>query len=262
MPSTERPVAWDRSGMTPDEARTAAELLDLAHRERRTLDLGDLGIPDLRAAYAVQDALTTLRLSRGDAVVGWKLGYTTRAMRDQMGIDAPNLGPLLASMRVEHDGAVPALTHPRVEPEIAWVMAADPGPDPSVDDVLDTVAEARLALEVVDSVWAGYRFDLEHNTADGSSAAGFVLGPVLPDADRVEVELAAPAGPAVVGTGSRRDAAASTAWLCRELAARGRALRPGDVVLTGGLTAAQALGPGDRLEARLAGTDLRVGVRR
>ncbi|HET7900226.1 MAG TPA: hypothetical protein VFL59_03495 [Candidatus Nanopelagicales bacterium] len=231
-----------------------AALLDAAHADRRTLDASAVAVGDLTSAYAVQRALTSLRLSRGDAVVGWKLGYTTRAMRDQMGIDAPNLGPLLASMRVE-PGARATGIHPRVEPEIAFVMAGDPGPAPSADDVLAQVAEVRLALEIVDSVWSGYRFDLEHNTADGSSAHGFVLGDLLRPGTDVVVELRGTATVPASGSGRVGDAAESTAWLCGELAHRGLSLRRGDVVLTGGLTAAA------RLEGVIEAVEASAGAR-
>ena len=164
--------------MTVDPEQTAA-LLDAAHRDRRTLEAADVEVGDLASAYAVQRALTAIRLARGDSVIGWKLGYTTAAMREQMGIDAPNFGPLLASMRID-DVLPPTLTQPRVEPEIALVLERDPGTGADADRVLASCARARLALEVVDSAWTAYRFDLEHNTADGSSAAGFVLGEDLP----------------------------------------------------------------------------------
>ena len=107
----------------------------------------------------MQDALTRRRLGRGDALAGWKLGYTTEAMRVQMGIAEPNFGPLLASM---HAGrALLGTIHPRVEPEIALILDRDPGPHASAEDVLRCCRSAHLALELVDSVWAGYRFDLE-----------------------------------------------------------------------------------------------------
>ena len=73
----------------------------------------DLTIDD---AYAIQRAGTTLRVERGEKLVGWKLGYTSPAMRAQMGIDQPNFGPLTDAMLVAHDGhADPALIQPRVE---------------------------------------------------------------------------------------------------------------------------------------------------
>jgi 2-keto-4-pentenoate hydratase len=123
-------------------------------------------------------------------------------------------------------------------------------------------------LEVVDSVWEDYRFDLEHNTADGSSAAAVVLGPEMPadDLDRVEVRLHHDGR--LVGTGRGADAlghpGTALAWLAGFLAARGELLRAGDLVITGGLTAAVPLGAGDVVHAELdlpGGGTRRVAVR-
>jgi len=204
----------------------------------------------------VQEALTGRRLARGDALVGWKLGYTTEVMRAQMGVDAPNFGPLLASMHAGH--ALPQTIHPRVEPEIALVLAADPGRGASAQRVLASCRRAVLALEVVDSVWSGYRFDLEHNTADGSSAAGFALGDPLPLDIEGTWEVSLVLGPAdaldlgragdihgdATGSASMRAAAESASWLATELASRPVRLAPGDILLTGGLTRAQGLSDG------------------
>ncbi|MFN8156845.1 MAG: hypothetical protein U0R68_05485 [Candidatus Nanopelagicales bacterium] len=256
--------------MTVDPEQTAA-LLDAAHRDRRTLEAADVEVGDLASAYAVQRALTAIRLARGDSVIGWKLGYTTAAMREQMGIDAPNFGPLLASMRID-DVLPPTLTQPRVEPEIALVLERDPGTGADADRVLASCARARLALEVVDSAWTAYRFDLEHNTADGSSAAGVVLGEDLPlAAGTVAVVLHLDSQPAAGprtrveerGLGSMVDAARGVGWLADQLAELGLALRPGDVVLTGGLTKAVPVGPGDVVGVRATGTGVSssVGVR-
>jgi 2-keto-4-pentenoate hydratase len=254
----------------PDPHEVAV-LLDAARAAREPIDASAVEIGDLASAYAVQRALTAIRLGRGDGVVGWKLGYTTAAMREQMGIDAPNYGPLLASMRI--DDALPAtLLHPRIEPEIALVLARDPGTGAGADDVLAACAQARLALEVVDSVWTAYRFDLEHNTADGSSAAGFVLGDEVPlHSGTVAVTLhvdsqLAPGGPSRAeeqGLGSTRDAALGVAWLADRLAEEGLALRAGDVVLTGGLTRAVPIVAGQVAVARCsgAGTTAEVAVR-
>lgn len=258
--------------MDRQDAADVAAVLDSARRDRSTLEVGAVDVGDLTAAYAVQRALTSLRISRGDSVVGWKLGYTTAAMREQMGIEAPNYGPLLDSMRIR-DGVLSAeLLHPRVEPEIALVLAADPGRGASAQQVLAACERAVLALEVVDSVWTGYRFDLEHNTADGSSAAGFVLGDEIPlGASTITVDLVVDA---VEGTrrrthgaddghGTMADAARSVAWLADRLHDEGLALRAGDVVLTGGLTRAMPLEPGStaRVRASAPGITASVSVR-
>jgi len=162
-----------------------------ARASRRLLDAPlSGGAGTLDDAYAVQREVTALRLGRGERVVGWKLGYTSRAMREQMGVAEPNLGPLTDVMLLDgtsrEAGGRPAVVpgaavQPRVEPEIALRLGRPLAPGCTVDDVLDACrgagagrdasrAGAFACLEVVDSVWSGYRFRLEDNTSDGSSA--------------------------------------------------------------------------------------------
>jgi 2-keto-4-pentenoate hydratase len=267
---------------TPSVEPTADALAALLHRARtgRTLLDGSREATDLSLdeAYAVQDRLTALRLGEGRRPVGWKLGYTSAVMREQMGVDAPNHGPLLDDMLLDGtvlDGAAPhgaeaaGHLHPRVEPEIGIVLARDlAGTDLGIADVAAAVAEVRACLEVVDSIWLDYRFTAAQNTADGSSASGVVVGPVL-DVDPVEchaipVELVGNDG-AVLATATSAAAGGhpllGVTWLAGELAARGRGLRAGELVITGGLTAAVPLRPGHALSARFGGGTA-VAVRR
>jgi 2-keto-4-pentenoate hydratase len=235
------------------DVEAVARVLDETHLAGHVLAVHDLAVGDLGTAYDVQRALTARRLSRGDRTVGWKLGYTSAVMREQMGVAEPNLGPLLASMVLETGVLDAGVTQPRVEPEIALVLARDPGVGSGVDGVLAATASAHAALEVVDSVWRDYVFDLVHNTADGSSAAGVVLGGGLPLDGLADLEVDLELDGTVVGSGAGRDAgghpAAGVAWLVDRLAERGEALRAGDVVITGGLTAAVALAPGSLARA-------------
>jgi len=223
-------------------------------------------------AYRAQGLVLAERLARGGGRGGWKLGYTSQVMREQMGIAEPNFGPLARGM-ILADGAVVAsgVTQPRVEPEIAAVLGADVPPDASLDEVRGAVAEWRIALEVVDSVWQDYRFDWSLNTADGSSAAFVVLGDRLvlddPEADlpAVRVVLARNGEEAGRGAASAAmgDPVAALAWLVGQLAASGDQVKEGDVVITGGLTPAVPLGPGDRVEAWVDGAEpVRVSAAR
>jgi 2-keto-4-pentenoate hydratase len=229
-----------------DRIRELAAAIDLAHRERRLLDAAAQPPLDLRSAYAVQRELTALRTGRGAHRIGVKLGYTSQAMREQMGVDEPNHGPLLDSMHIT-DGRVPGtLVQPRIEPEIAFIL----GPDL-------TPVSAHAALEVVDSVWQDYRFTLELNTADGSSAAGVALGPALPvdTLAALPVRLVRNGTTVAEGTGAAAmgDPRHALGWLRRALAGEPGTLRPGDIVITGGLTAAVPVEPGDVVEAVFGG---------
>lgn len=246
-----------------------ADVIARARAEGRTIDAPVGGRPLSTAeAYAVQRLRTRDRLDRGERVVGWKLGYTSAAMREQMGVSSPNHGPLTDAMLLASGGRLPAsVLQPRVEPEVALVLATDLAGDVGRAAAGAAVARALPALEVVDSVWTGYRFTLEDNTADGSSAAYVVLGDREIDApvdalDTVGAVLEIDG--AEVGRGRGADAMGhpldALAWLAARLSEQGETLRAGDVVITGGLTAAVALEPGSAASATVGAA--RVSVTR
>ena len=206
-------------------------------------------------AYRVQSLVMEPRMSAAGGRAGWKLGYTSSVMREQMGIDEPNHGPLAGSMLLDSGAILNAgVTQPRVEPEIAAVLARDVPPGATLEQVRSCVGEWRIALEVVDSVWEGYRFDWFLNTADGSSAAFVVLGDVIDAGSRLrEVEVGLHVNGTPVASGradaAMGDPAMALLWLSEQLAGENDTLRAGDTVITGGLTAAVPLGPGDVVSA-------------
>ena len=238
-----------------DHAAVARELRS-ARREGRTLEVllsADPGL-SLADAYRIQDQVTALRLAAGERRAGWKLGYTSAVMRAQMGIEAPNFGPLTDAMLLGSPAVLPAgALQPRIEPEIGLRLGRRLTAPCSVSDVLAACDAALACLEVVDSVWTGYRFRLEDNTADGSSAAWVVVGPSLPVSDLAALPVALSVDGQVVergvGAAASGHPAAGVVWLAEQLAARGLALEPGDLVITGGLTSARPLEPGHRIGA-------------
>lgn len=242
-------------GLTPEQIDEWAAVLSEARRSRATRDAItttlDLSVAD---AYAIQERVTAARLARGERVVGWKLGYTSLAMREQMGVRDPNFGPLTDAMLLHSGDTVsPQLMQPRVEPEVGMRFARPLAGEVSLDDVLAAVDECFACLEVVDSVYTGYRFRLEDNTADGSSAAQVVIGPPIRSAalDTLGVELLHNSAHVAAATGAAASGhpAAGVVWLVARLAERGQRLEAGQIVITGGLTAAVALMPGDTVSA-------------
>lgn len=204
--------------------------------------------PDLTEedAYRIQDALVSLK---GERCVGYKLGFTSAAMRQQMGIEAPNYGRLTGSMRVDADAGTVRLSeliHPRVEPEIALLVERDlSGPGLTPAEVYPAVRWAFGALEIVDSRYLDYRFRMVDNTADNSSAARFVLGcPValqaVPDLRLAGVLLWRDGRILDRGMGANAlgDPMRPIVWLANRLGERGESLKAGSIVLTGGLTRA------------------------
>lgn len=248
-----------------------ASLLRAAERSRRPIGPLSDEHPELTIAdgYAIQEHLLAARQADGERIIGAKLGFTSRAMREQMGIEEPNYGWLTDAMGVA-DGRIglDTLIHPRVEPEIA-IRLRDELRGPGIDhsDVLAATDAVHACLEIVDSRYIDYRFRAADNIADNSSAARVVLGAPVAPADielrlvgvvleREQTIVATAAGAAALG-----DPLAAVAWLANALADTDRTLEPGQIVLSGGLTAASPVHAGTTVRAcfdRLGSVALQV----
>ncbi|MBB3042394.1 2-keto-4-pentenoate hydratase [Nocardioides soli] len=221
-------------------------------------------------AYAVQRGLLDSSLAAGDTQAGVKLGFTSRAKMEQMGIDSVIAGFLLASSRVPDGGELDRgrLIHPRVEPEIAFRIGRDIGRDESPDAVVAAVDAVAPALEVIDSRYRDFRFRLGDVIADNTSAARWVVGPwqeVPPELDARAVSLSFDDDEVAAGSTA---AILGDPWEAlrqlRGLTADHLALRAGYVVLAGAATEAVALPASGRVRVRVAGlgeASLVVGCR-
>jgi 2-keto-4-pentenoate hydratase len=246
--------------VTGDDAATWARALLASRAARTTRDPITVTTPlTIDDAYAIQRHVTARRIESGERIIGWKLGYTSVAMRRQMGVDAPNHGPLTDAMVLASGAQVSErLVQPRVEPEIGVRMAGPVPADAGADEVQHVLDDAFACLEVVDSVFTDYRFRLEDNTADGSSAAQVVVGSSLGTVvglDEIDVVLRRNGEEVGRATGAAASGhpLAGVAWLAGQLAARGSRLEAGQIVITGGLTAAVPLAPGDEVVAVFGG---------
>ncbi|MEP7202823.1 MAG: fumarylacetoacetate hydrolase family protein [Ilumatobacteraceae bacterium] len=242
-----------------DHQREADRIISARARRQTLSPITDTQNVSTADAYAIQQCVTAARLARGERIVGWKLGYTSQVMRAQMGIDQPNFGPLTNRMVLDDDALLPdSVLQPKVEPEVALRFGGALTGECSIAEVLDTTESAYACLEIVDSVWADYRFHIEDNTADGSSAAFICVGAPIPLAtiDTVAVEFFRNGDS--VGRGVGADASGHPAlgvvWLVAQLALRGTGIASGDIVITGGLTQAVDLLQGDVIEARYNGS--------
>ncbi|SFN24794.1 2-oxo-3-hexenedioate decarboxylase [Pseudonocardia ammonioxydans] len=218
-------------------------------------------------AYAIQRAGIERRTARGDAVVGVKLGLTSRAKAEQMGVSDVIVGVLTESMRVPAGGRLDTTTliHPRVEPEIAFRLGSAIDPDDPACDPLAAVAGIAPALEIIDSRYRDFRFSLPDVVADNTSAAGFVIGDWQPADEvlgRLDVaDLAVTLGidGEIVESGSTGailgDPLEALGAVTRMAARYGPALPAGTIVLAGAATAAAALptGNGTTVTAEVAG---------
>jgi 2-oxo-3-hexenedioate decarboxylase len=236
--------------------------LEAAARERRTVStLTDLEPAlTLADAYEVQWSLRNRRLDSGSRLSGLKMGLTSRAKMKQMGVESPIYGFLLDEYCVAADSEVSAsqLIHPRIEPEIALVTRRElQGPGCTIASALAAIDFAVPALEVIDSRYADFKFDLPSVVADNGSSARYIVGGTacrIQDLDLrtlgVVVEkngegVSFGAGAAVLG-----HPAWSVAMLANLLALRDEVIPAGTYVMTGGLTEALGVRAADHFTAR------------
>jgi 2-keto-4-pentenoate hydratase len=251
------------SSASPADLANLAERLWLAEIECVGIDPltagTDLTIED---AYAIQSYNVQRRVANGCTVRGRKVGLTSRAVQQLLGVHEPNFGVLLDDMIVDEGDeiAIGRLVQPRVEAELAFVMGRDlAGPEVTRDDAQAAIDGVLASIEVVDSRIADWRITIADTVADNASGARVVLGSrVVPIGDldprltgvlflRNGVAIESGAGAAVLG-----DPAQAVAWLANKLGSLGTGLRAGDVVLSGALHRMVPVRPGDAFEARFA----------
>lgn len=225
---------------------------------------------DFEDAYDIQWMIRRNKEERGSRIVGLKVGLTSRAKMKQMGVETPVYG-FLADYFDRPDGGeieTEQLIHPKVEAELAFMTKAPlKGPGCHIGNVLAATDFVVPAVEIIDSRYENFRFDLVSVIADNASSSRFVLGGRMADPAEVDmrtlgvvmekngrvVELGA--GAAVLG-----HPAASIALLANMLTERGEEIPAGTLILTGGITAAVAMEKGDSLNVRYQGLGS-VGMR-
>ena len=233
---------------------TAADRLERARSTLTGLPLfsRDPGGLSAEEAWAIAAEVDRRLIKRGRRRTGYKLGWTSAAMREALGIDAPNFGSLWDDMATAGTLDLSRLRHPKAEPEFAFLADRSlSGSQVGAADV-QRVGRWAVALEVVDPRWESYDFSWLDNTADGSSAAAYAVGKFVA-AEVAPQDLAltmAWGGEQRSGDGraAMGSPAEAVAYLVRELAERGAGLEAGMVVLTGGITAPIDLQPGLEIE--------------
>lgn len=233
--------------MSWDVASVATELLRCEdQRSDRPAFTEEWPELDLDTGYTIQDRNLESRLARGEKLVGVKLGLTSKAKQQRMGVHVPLVAWLTDAMILPVGEPVPQsrLIHPRVEPEIVFVMGDGlAGPGVSCATAMAAVDTVWAGAEIIDSRYQGFKFKAGDVVADNASSGAFVTGPiglppsevalgleaVLVEVDGVVVDSAT--GAAVLGHPGE-----ALALAANELARRGRVIEPGWVVLTGGMT--------------------------
>jgi len=239
--------------------------LIVAERERKTIGQFSDSYPDLdlETAYRAQRAFVQSKLDAGERFVGYKLGLTSRNKQQAMGVDAPLYGRVTSGMICGYGEPVrlDRFIHPRVESEIAFLLARDIEPPATVISVLAATEVVFGAVDVLDSRYEGFKFTLTDVVADNASAGGFYLGPVTRRPSEMEdlgligcvVRVAGEVVMTAAGAAVMGHPAASVAWLANQLAAEGEVLKAGQLVFSGGVTAPVPVVAGGSVTFEFAG---------
>ena len=247
------------------DAKTIAGLAE--HLESAELNARDVtkitdDHPDMDwdDAYAIQDEIRRRKEARGQKTVGLKCGLTSRAKMKQMGVDTPCFGFVSDYMAAAEGSEIRTaeLIHPKVEAEICVVTKAPlQGPGCHVGTVMAAIDFVIPGVEIIDSRYRDFKFDLKSVIADNTSASRFVVGGRARNVEELDLRtlgvvmekngeiVAMAAGAAVMG-----HPAAAIAALANHLGARGQAIPAGTFIMTGGVTEAIAVAPGDSVAVR------------
>jgi 2-keto-4-pentenoate hydratase len=210
-------------------------------------------------AYAIQSAWLEIKRKENVHLVGHKIGLTSLAMQQQLGVDQPDYGFLLNTMVVPA-GSVLAYSDfiaPRIEPEIGFWLAKDVrGPGVTAEAVMEATRGVCAALELVDSRIANWRIKLVDTIADNASSArviisDYVVAPSELDLIAEGVTLYRNGEAVGMGNGAAvlGHPAAAVAWLANKLADFGIALLAGQFVLPGAMCAAASAKAGETYRA-------------
>jgi 2-oxo-hept-3-ene-1,7-dioate hydratase len=251
--------------LTADQiARAASDLFD-AEAARTQIGLLSARHPGMTMddAYAVQAALVARKIAGGRRQTGWKIGLTSRAMQQQLGIDIPDSGVLLDDMHFADGAVVPAerFIQPRAEAEIAFVMKSALSGDVTRDEVLAATDHVAPALEILDTRILrtdaqGRARGIADTISDNAANAGIVLGAArhAPGAFDLRRVGAIVMRDGVVeetglGAGVLNDPVLGIVWLARRLALYGQGIQPGQLILSGSFIRAIECPPGSVIHA-------------
>jgi 2-oxopent-4-enoate/cis-2-oxohex-4-enoate hydratase len=224
-------------------------------------DRADLSVDD---AYAISLGILARREAEGERVIGKKIGLTSKAVQDMLGVDRPDFGFLTDRMQAEADAPFSIagnLIAPRAEAEIAFILKSDlVGPGITDEDVLAATDAVCACFEIVDSRIADWNIQIVDTIADNASCGVFVLGRERVDPRRLDLpslhcqvfkngrRISEGYGRAVQGS-----PLTAVAWLANTLGGYGVPLKAGEIILSGSLVPLEPAAAGDIFESRIEG---------
>jgi 2-oxopent-4-enoate/cis-2-oxohex-4-enoate hydratase len=214
-------------------------------------------------AYGIQQRLNARRVAAGETIIGKKIGVTSKAVMNMLGVYQPDFGMLTDGMVYNEGQAIPAntLIQPKAEGEIAFILKHDLiGPGVSAADVIAATEGVMACFEIVDSRIRDWKIKIQDTVADNASCGVFVLGDrvVSPlDVDLNTCGMVLEKNGEIVATGAGAAAlgapANAVAWLANTLGALGIPLKAGEVILSGSLAIMVPVVAGDSLRVTIGG---------
>ncbi|MED0986967.1 2-keto-4-pentenoate hydratase [Bacillus paramycoides] len=210
-------------------------------------------------AYNIQLKVIERKLKSGRSIIGKKIGLTSVAMQQMLGVDEPDYGHLLDDMKIENGSeiSIDSFVSPKIEAEIGFVLAEDlSGPNITYVDVLMATKYVVPTLEIIDSRIADWKIQLADTVADNGSSAKVVVGDTFSSIDKVDLRttgmtlyknnclIATGAGAAALG-----HPAQAVAWLANKLHEFNIGLKAGELILPGALSGAVAVNSKDSIQA-------------
>ncbi|MCK0440874.1 fumarylacetoacetate hydrolase family protein [Gordonia alkaliphila] len=246
------------------EAQAAERLLTALQTRTACAPVREfIGPTDLAAAYRVQERLTAGRVAAGATIVGRKIGLTSAAVQEQMGVDQPDFGVVFDDMAYSDGDEVPIdrLLQPKAEAEVAFVLKADLADGPlDTEQIRAAVDYGVAAIEICDSRIAGWDIAFADTVADNASSGVYVLGTdrkTLDEFSPVDVGMRMLINGEEVSTGNGAaclgDPLNAVAWLARAARDFGEPLRAGQVILSGALGPMRPLAAGDDVTVEIIG---------
>ncbi|MBV7508220.1 fumarylacetoacetate hydrolase family protein [Bacillus sp. sid0103] len=240
--------------------KIANELIDAENHQYSVAPLterySELTISD---AYQIQLEVIGKKLKAGNEVIGKKVGLTSKAMQQMLGVDEPDYGHLLDDMKIDHEAKVKIaeFISPKVEAEIGFILEQDlVGPNVNYLDVLMATKYVVPTIEIIDSRISDWKIKLVDTVADNGSSARVVVGDKMSTIEGLDLRsqgmvlykndelVATGAGTAALG-----HPAQAVAWLANKLHEFGITLKAGELILPGALSGAISVNEGDMIVA-------------
>ena len=236
-----------------------AETLDKAAQEAKPISQISLEQPfTVKEAYKIQRISINQRYERGEKFVGMKLGFTSKAKMEQMGVHDMIWGRLTDGMLLKREGKLPfeKFIHPRAEPELCFLVKKKIDKEITLEEVKDYIVGVCAAVEIIDSRYENFKFSLEDVIADNCSSAAFVIGawhPLDIPIEKLKIELViddevVQSGTSAAILGNPLESVVAAARLALQYA---KPIPMGSYILAGAATPAVYLKQGNSVKARV-----------